>query len=259
MNLKDRCILVWSFTRRQILERYSGSALGLVWAFVNPLVGLALWTFLFTTVIRLRHGGMGGAAGYAIMLWVGMIPWIAFSEAIGAAMGCIRNHANLIKRTLFPIEVLPVAAVLAGFVHSLFALVILLPILLFVFHSVPWTIVYLPIVILYQLAFTIAVAYLVSVATTLVRDAVQIVTNLLTTLMYLTPIIYPHEAIPEPYRTVMLANPIAVIVISYRRMLLEGLPPSWKLLGAHTLVVLVLLWLARRTFQSQRSSFAEII
>jgi lipopolysaccharide transport system permease protein len=103
------------------------------------------------------------------------------------------------------------------------------------------------------------VAYLVSVATTLVRDAVPIVTNLLTTAMYLTPVIYPIDAIPQPYRTFMLANPLAAIVISYRRLLLDGTQPPWTLLGLHAVAAVLLLVVARRTFQAQRSSFAEIL
>jgi lipopolysaccharide transport system permease protein len=257
---RDQWLLLWSFTRRQVVERYRGSALGIVWAFVNPLVALALWTFLLTTVLRLRHEGQGGASGYATMLWAGMIPWMAFSEAINGAMNCIRGHGNLVKRSVFPIEVLPLAAVFSGFIHSLFALSILLPVLLYQFHGIPWQAALLPVVVVVQLVFTAAIAYPVSVATTLVRDTVSIFANLLTTLMYVTPIIYPIESIPEGfYRKVMLLNPLAAIVISYRRVLLDGVQPPWQLLAVHGVVWAVVLVLMRSFFQRQRRTFAEIL
>lgn len=259
MRRRDWWNLVWSFTIRQVAERYRGSALGFLWAFINPLVALALWTFLFTTILRLRHEGTGGAAGYATMLWAGMVPWLAFSEAINGAMSCIRNHSNLVKRTLFPIEVLPLSSVFAGLIHGAIALSILIPVLLLRFHSIPKKAVLLPVVMVTQLIVTTAIAYPVSILTTLVRDFGPVIANLLTTLLYLTPVIYPLESVPEPYRTWMLANPLAVVVESYRHLLLDGAYPSWTLLGAQTVVSGIIVLVARRAFGRQRKTFAEIL
>ncbi|MFN8542848.1 MAG: ABC transporter permease [Candidatus Binatia bacterium] len=259
MGWRDRFHLLWAFTWRQIIERYRGSALGIAWAFINPLVALGLWTFLFTTVLRLRYERAGGTMGYAIMLWAGMVPWMAFSEAINGAMNVIRGHSNLVKRTVFPIEVLPLACVLSGFVQSLFALAILVPVLLVLFHGIPWVVVFLPLVILLQLAFTTAIAYPVAILTTLLRDAGPVVANLLTTAMYLTPVIYPIEGIPEPYRTAMLANPLAVVIQGYRHLLLDGVQPPWPLVLGHLVVWAALLLVGLGAFRRQQTVFAEVL
>ena len=259
MSWQDRWNLLWTFTRRQVVERYRGSALGIVWAFINPLVALALWTFLFTTVLQLRHQGTGGTSGYAIMLWAGMVPWIAFSEAINGAMWCIRNHSNLVKRTVFPIELLPLACVFSGFIQSLFALAILIPVLILKFHWIPASAILLPLIVVVQLLFTAAIAYPVSIATTLVRDMGPVIANLLTTLMYLTPVIYPIDGIPEPYRSTMLLNPLAAVIESYRHLLLDGVSPPWKLLAMHAGVCAMLLLVVSSAFRRQRMNFAEIL
>lgn len=221
--------LIVIFIKRDILSRYKGSFLGILWEFLNPIFLLLLYTFVFSIILRIRFPGTTGISGYSLHLFCGLIPWLAFSETIGRAPELLVTNINLVKKTIFPLEILPIMATSTGFIHALFALLILLiAVVLTNGQFLHITVLLLPVVMIPQLLFTLGLSWIISSIGVAIRDLSEIVRIFLTAWMFLTPIMYPIESIPEKYRNYVFINPFAVIVGSYRDLIIKGIIPDWR-------------------------------
>lgn len=221
--------LIIIFIKRDILTRYKGSFLGISWAFLNPLFLLLLYTVVFSIILGIRFPGTTGISGYSLQLFCGLVPWLAFSETIGRSPSLLLSNVNLVKKTVFPLEILPLVATSTGFIHALFALMILfLAIVLTNGQSLYITVLLLPIVMIPQILFTLGLSWIFSSVGVAFRDLAELVRIFLTAWMFLTPIMYPIEMIPERYRNYVFINPFAVIVEGYRDLIIKGIIPDWR-------------------------------
>ncbi len=251
--------LIKNFVKRDLQARYKGSAIGLFWSVVHPLTMLVLYTYVFSAILRVRVGAAEGTGSFAIYLFCGLLPWNAFAEGVNRSTGVVLEHANLIKRTVFPSEILPIYPVVSGIFNQLVGLVILLVALLVTAHPVSPLILILPAILLLQFALTVGLAWIVAGITVFVRDVGQVWGMLMTIWVFLTPIFYPPVLIPERLRFVLAINPMHALVECYRSLILKGqLPPS-SILAVLAVFALGIFLLGYRVFARAQKAFADVI
>lgn len=258
-ELPRRADLIWPLARRMTLARYRGSALGLLWALLTPAVMIAVFTFIFAGIFGARFTEGGTPWEYALYLFCGLLPWTAFAETVQQSAGIVVAHANLVKRVVFPLETLPVAQALAALVTQLFGTVALFLATVVIRHELHVTALWLPVLLIPQLLLTLGGAWLVASLGVFVRDTSQVLGLLLMAWMYLTPIIYPEHVVPVRFRPALELNPFTPLMRSYRRALLEGLPPDWTGLVYTTVFALAVFLLGYWWFARTRKNFADVI
>ena len=258
-ELPGRFELIASLARRELVARYKGSVLGILWAVVTPVVMIAIFTFIFAGIFNARFGPQGNAWDYALYLFCGLLPWTMFQETLQQSSTTIVTHANLVKRVVFPLETLPVAQALSSLGNQMFGVLALVVATVIVRHELHVTILWLPALIIPQLIFTLGAAWLVASLGVFLRDIAQGITLVLMAWMYLTPIIYPESIVPERYRPFINANPFTALVRSYRRIFLEGLAPDWASLGYFAILALIIFVFGYWWFAKSRRNFADVI
>ena len=259
-ELPRRLDLIVPLARRELVARYRGSALGLLWAVLTPVVMIAIFTFIFAKIFHARFGAESASVwDYALYLFCGLLPWTAFQESLQLASNVIATHANLVKRVVFPLEALPIAQSLAALANQLFGTAALLIAALIIRHELHATLVWLPVLLLPQLAATLGWAWFIASLGVFLRDTAQAVGLALMAWMYLTPIIYPESLVPEGYRSFINLNPFTSLIRSYRRILLEGTPPDWRGLAYFSLFALVCFIFGYWWFAKTRRNFADVI
>jgi ABC-type polysaccharide/polyol phosphate export permease len=249
--------LIQSLVARELKARYRGSVLGFFWSFINPLLLLLVYTFVFTVVLP---GGWDEKLGpRGLFLFCGLLPWTWFSSSLLESANVLMASGNLIKKVLFPAEVLPVVTVLANLMHFFFGLPILVAFLIYYDAPLQWSeLAWFPVVLLVQLLFTLALALIVSALTVHFRDIKDILANLLTLWFFATPIIYPMGEAPDGARWLLNLNPFTHLAISYQELLFyDGPFGHWKWLLALGAGSALLFLLGYFLFDRLRDSFAE--
>jgi ABC-type polysaccharide/polyol phosphate export permease len=250
--------LIQSLVARELKARYRGSVLGFLWSLINPLLLLLIYSFVFTTVMPNR---VAGVQPYALFMFCGILPWNWFVSALTEASGSLISGGNLIKKVLFPAEVLPIVSVLANMVHFFFGLPILI-VFLVVYQRPPHgeDLVWFPIAVAVQLVFTAALALFVSALAVHFRDIRDILSNLLLFWFFATPIIYPwFQPGLERFRLFFNLNPFTHLAVSYQEILFFHTIGHWRWLLALGLGSLVLFLASYWVFDRLRDSFAEAV
>jgi len=251
--------LIRSLVARELKARYRGSVLGFFWSFVNPLLLLLIYTFIFATILV---SGDETLKPVAVFMFCGILPWTWFSASLNEATGSLIAGSNLIKKVLFPAEILPIVTVLANMVHFFLGLLILAGFMVWNHHYPDWAdLAWLPVIILVQLIFTLALALILSSLTVHFRDIRDLLANLLTFWFFATPLIYNYQMPSvQPYRWLFNFNPFFHLGVSYQEVLFFPGPfgHKWWLLclgGASIVFFLAGYWL----FDRLRDSFAESV
>jgi lipopolysaccharide transport system permease protein len=259
LELPARADLIFTFARRDLVGRYKGSALGIAWAVLTPIVMIAIFTFIFAGIFGARFGASDSHWDYALYLFCGLLPWSMFQESVQQSATTIVAHANLVKRVVFPLETLPAAQAFAALGNQLFATVALLIGIILIRQNLQLTSLWFPLLLIPQLLFALGAAWLVASLGVFLRDIAQGVTLLLMAWMYLTPIIYPESIVPERFRWFVNANPFTTLVRSYRNIFLDGVAPDWRGLAYFTAVALVVFFVGYWWFARTRKNFADVI
>src|SRR6476660_1251394 len=258
-ELPARADLIFSFARRDLVGRYKGSALGIAWAVLTPLVMIAIFTFIFAGIFGALFGARDSHWDYALYLFCGLLPWSMFQESVQQSATTIVAHANLVKRVVFPLETLPAAQAFAALGNQLFATIALLIGIVVIRQSLRLTALWFPLLLIPQLLFALGAAWLIASLGVFLRDIAQGVTLLLMAWMYLTPIIYPESIVPERFRVFINLNPFTSLVRSYRRIFLEGAPPDWLGLAYFTGFAIASFLVGYWWFARTRKNFADVI
>jgi lipopolysaccharide transport system permease protein len=253
--------LIGQLVRRDVLGRYQGSFFGVGWTLVTPLLMLGVYTFVFSVVFRSRWGVSqhGGRMEYAVVLFAGMLIFSLFGETINRAPTLILANANYVKRVVFPLEVLPVVALLTALFHALVALLAWAAIAIFVLGGLPWTIILLPLTLAPLLLGTLGAAWILSSLGVYARDIGQVTAILTTALMFLSPIFFPLTSVPPAFRTLVMANPMSFIIESSRAVLILGKLPDWGTLAGFWIGSTALASVGWWVFQKTRTGFADVI
>lgn len=254
--------LILQMTRREVLGRYKGSAMGMAWSFFNPLFMLVVYTFVFSEIFKSRWGGAGGDESktqFAVILFVGMIVMNLFSEVLNRAPGLILANVNYVKKVVFPLEILPVIAMGAALFHSFISLGVLLAAFALFNGYLHWTAIFTPLVLLPLLIMTLGVAWMLASLGVFLRDVGQTIGIVTTVLMFLSPVFYPVAAVPERFRPFIMANPLTFIIEQAREVLIFGHFPDWTGLGIYTMVAIIAAWAGYAWFQKTRKGFADVL
>ena len=258
--------LIQTLVVRELKARYRGSILGFFWSFANPLLLLLVYTFVFSVVLPARFEGVDG---YALFLFCGLLPWTWFTSALTESANSLLANGNLIKKVLFPAEVLPIVAVLSNMAHFFLALPILVIALIFYRTTVGFVeLLWFPVVVLVQFLFTLGLGLVLSALTVHFRDLKDLLANLLTLWFFATPIIYPMTLVadrgpsfmglPPAGKVLMDLNPFAHLAISYQEILFyDGPFGHWRWLLALGAGSVGLLLVGYTLFDRLRDSFAE--
>jgi lipopolysaccharide transport system permease protein len=260
-NLWHHRDLIRQFTRREIEGRYKGSFLGLFWSFVNPLVLLLIYTFVFGVVFKARwpNAKTDNLGEFAMTLFCGLICFSIFSDCINRAPASIISVPNYVKKVVFPLEILAVSAFGSALFHALVSLSILLCANLLFSGTLPWTLLLLPIVALPLVFLSLGLSWFLASLGVFIRDISYTVVLVVQVLFFLTPIFYPLETIPEPYQTLIRLNPLTSAVENFRRVLLWGWQPSWAGFMLWLLVTGLIMLLGYTWFMKTKKAFADVI
>lgn len=252
--------LILQLSKREVVGRYKGSTLGLLWSFVNPLILLLVYTFVFSVVFKARWGDDHAShTQFAIVLFAGMIVFNVFAECVTRAPVLILNNVNLVKKVVFPLEILPIVALASALFHGGVSLLVLLLAELVLNRCVPWTIIVVPAIVAPLAIMSLGVTYLLSSLGVFFRDVAQTTSLLVTMLMFLSPIFYPISAIPESFRGIISINPLAVPIEQMRQVVVLGVLPNLDVLCLYWAASLILLALCFAWFQKSRRAFADVL
>ena len=256
--------LITSMVRRDIHGRYRGSVAGLFWTVINPLLMMLTYSLVFGVILKQRWGPDPAHAGFMnfpLYFIAGMLPWLAFNEALGRAPNAVMEHRTLVKRVVFPIEIVPVNVTLAGLVSEFFGSLVFLTVLLAVRHSVPMTVLYLPLILVPQILLTVGLCWFLAGLGVFLRDVGQFLVFFLTLLFFCTPICYPEPTtgIPAALKSFFHVNPIYVMVKAYRAVLLEGTAPDWQSLAWLSVAGLAAFIFGFAWFYKSRKAFADVL
>lgn len=253
-----RLILV--LTKREVLGRYRGSLLGLLWSFFNPLFMLVVYTFVFSQIFKARwSAGSESKTEFALVLLAGLIMFNLFAECINRAPGLILSNVNYVKKVIFPLEILPIVDLLSAFYHSLVGFLVWLA-AYSVFFGLPHpSTLYLPLILLPFGLFILGLSWSLASLGVFLRDVGQIIGVVVMSLMFLSPIFYPATALPADYQRLLFLNPLTPVVELARDVLYWGKAPDFALLGVYWLVAMAISWLGFAWFQSTRKGFADVL
>jgi len=253
--------LIFQMTRREVVGRYKGSVMGLLWSFINPVFMLAVYTFVFSVVFKSRWGvdGNESKTQFAIILFVGMIVHSLFAEVLNHSPSLILTNANYVKKVIFPLEILPVISMGAALFHTLVSLVVLL-ISFVIFNShLHWTVIFTPLVLLPLVILTMGFAWVLASLGVFIRDVGQTIGLVTTVMMFLSPVFFPVTSMPAAYRPLIMANPITFIIEQSREVLIWDHQPNWIGLGIYTLAATAVAWSGYAWFQKTRNGFADVL
>jgi len=253
--------LIVQMTKREVVGRYKGSVMGLLWSFLNPVFMLTVYTFVFSVVFKARWGvdGNDSKTQFAVVLFVGMIVHGLFAEVVNRAPSLILANVNYVKKVIFPLEILPVITMCAALFHGLVSLAVLL-IAFFIFnHSLQWTVIFIPLVLLPMVILTLGCAWMLASLGVFIRDVGQTIGIITTVMMFLSPVFFPVTALPEVYRPLIMANPLTFIIEQAREVLIWGHSPNWTGLGIYTVAATVVAWVGYVWFQKTRKGFADVL
>lgn len=254
--------MVIQLAKREVEGRYKGSLFGFAWALLNPLILLALYTFVFGYVFRARWGAGSNvydSAEYAVILYAGLILHGFFAECLTRAPGLIVGNPNFVKKIVFPLELLAWAHHCAAWFHFFMSWMVLVAFQLFVFGHVPLTAFLLPFVILPCVLYAQGLMWGVSALTVYFRDLAQLIGLVVTCLLFASPVLYPLDSVPESFRGFLYLNPLTSSLEMFRSVMIWGRVPDLTELVCQILVGLGVFCGGLFIFQRSRSGFADVL
>jgi len=251
--------VITTFVRREMRSRYGTSALGLGWPLIRPLSLLALYTFVFSSVMNVKFGQSTSTSGYALYLFCALVPWMTFADGITRATTAITEQAPLVKRIRFPSEVLPLHHVLVALAIESLGLVILLGALIVTDRNPGWPLVSLAAIVIPQFLFTAGIAWMLAAFSVLVPDTRPAVTFGLMFWMYATPIFYPLSDVPERFQWLFWLNPLTYLVDAYRGAMLEHRTPALEPFALFCAVSVVVFIAGYWVFHRFKYEFADVL
>lgn len=253
--------LITNLVRRDLKTRHRGTALGMVWSLVTPLLLVGLYTFIFTFILPTSPIKDSGDVPFAIYFFVALVAWNLFANGTVNAAGSIVGSGYLLKKVFFPREILPLTAVLSVLVTFAFEFAVAIAATV-VFQGVPsWHIVYAPLILVVPLALAYGVGMLLAALTVFFRDIEHFLGIFMQLWFWGTPIIYSLAFVADKpvFTNILQANPMTGVVVSLRNVMLLGSPPDWLLLGYDALVAVVILVVAHVVFGRTKRLFPEMI
>ncbi len=259
--LRARMELLLPLIRRDVAGRYRGSALGLLWSFLNPLFMLSIFTLVFGAVFQSRWGASGGQSltEFSIILFTGLTVFQFFAEVVNRAPGLILANAGYVKKIVFPLQLLPLVAVGSALFHAAVSFALIVAFIALMRGGVPATAWLLPLVLAPLVLLTVGLAWFLSAFGTYVRDIGQITGSLVTALMFLSGVFFPRTALPEWIQPWIAFGPVTLPMEMAREVLVFARLPDWYGLAAYSAAALAMSIFGRLVFQKLRKGFADVV
>ena len=252
--------LILTLAKREVIGRYQGSVLGILWSFFNPVLLLVVYTFVFSVVFKARWaGGSESKTEFALVLFAGLLIFNLFAECVSRAPGLILGNVSYVKKVVFPLEILPLVSLVSALFHLVVSFAVWLAFYLVFFGTPHITLFLFPIVLLPFLLFVTGVCWFFASLGVFLRDAGQIIGLTITVLMFCSPIFYPISALPERYRSLLHINPLTIVIEQTRDVLIWGKPLDVPLYFAYFLGASMVAALGFAWFQKTRKGFADVL
>lgn len=252
--------LINASAKREVIGRYRGSMLGLLWSLFNPLMMLVVYTFVFSVVFKARWGGGSDSkTEFALLLFAGLIVFNWFAECVNRAPTLILSNTNYVKKVVFPLEILPFVSLLAASYHTAVSLAVWLIAYLILFGVPHITVLFLPLVFLPFALFLMGLCWALASLGVFLRDVSQIVGVVTSVLMFLSAIFFPVSALPEAYQKILYLNPLVPIIELTRDVLYWGKAPDMVVLAIYWVIAGLIAWLGFAWFQKTRKGFADVL
>lgn len=244
--------MIFSLVKRDLRGRYKASVLGFLWTFINPLCQILVYTFVFQFIMRT------GIEQFSVYLISGMIPWIFFSTAVSGGTMCIKNQSEMVKKIYFPREVLPISFVTSAFVNMLFCFIMIFLVIAVSGRGFsPIALLFLPLVMIIEYIMALGFTFIVSGLTIYFRDMEHIVGVIMMAWIYLTPIMYTVDMVPEKLRSVYYINPMTPVIQAYQEILYYEQIPQMKTLLLSGVFGVAILLIGALAFKHMERNFAE--
>lgn len=251
--------LIMRLIQREIVGRYRGSFAGMAWSFITPLIMLLLYTFVFSVVFRAKWKDFDTSSGFALILFSGLIVHGVLAECINRSPGLITGNSNYVKKVVFPLEVYAWVTLGSAIFHAGVSWLVLTIAQLCMGVALPWTVVLFPLVMLPLLLGSLGISWFLAAIGVYFRDVAQITGTVATLFLFLSPVFYSLDSLPEKYRPLILANPLTVVLESARDVLMFGRVPSLEYFVGGLLIGLLVAMAGYAFFQKSRDGFADVI
>jgi len=253
--------LIRYMVQRQMARSYQASYLGLLWAFLSPLLMVVLLTLIFSEIIGIKFKEVTGnpSLNFGLYLYCGLLPFLAYSQALSRGVNVIRRNSGLVQGVVFPLEVLPLTTMAASLVQNVLGVGALFFVLVLFGQELHLTALLLPLVLIPQLLFILGLCYLMAVAGTYVPDIRETLRAIIRGTFFITPILWPTGRVPEQYSFLVDYNPLAVLVNAYRNLILNGKLPDLESAFWFTLFAVALFVVGLVVFNRVKHNFADLL
>jgi len=243
------------------MRRYRLSSFGLLWTIIVPLTTLGIYTFVFGVVMESRWGSSGAADTYSfsLHLFSGLIVFWVLAEIMGQAPSAVVDHTNLVKRAVFPLEILPAVVVGSAMFHALVNTAVFLAALMVLEEQIPLTALLLPLVLLPFILLLTGISWILAAIGVYFRDIVHMVGLLMTAALFISPVFYATDRLNPALQTLIMLNPITFIVLEVRVVVLEGRMPDWAGLGLYLAVAWLVAVAGLAFFRHARANFSDVL
>lgn len=252
--------LIRSLIQREVVGRYKGSMLGIVWSLVTPVLMLFIYTFVFSVVFKARwNADTDSKAEFALVLFAGLLVFNLFAECVNRAPNLVVSNVNYVKKVVFPLEVLPWVAMGSALFHFGVSFCVWLVAYVVLAGAPHWTVALSPLIMAPFVLFTMGLSWALAALGVFLRDVGQIIGMVVQILMFLTPIFYPASALPERFQAWLLLNPLTIPIEMMRDVMYWGHTPNWRLWMVAVLASVAMAMLGFAWFQKTRKGFADVL
>ena len=252
--------LFLQLTKRDIIGRYRGSILGILWSVFNPLLLLSVYTFVFGVIFKSSwEGNSENIFDFALILYTGLIVYFIFIDVVNRAPSLIVNNSIYVKKVVFPLHILPWVTAGSMIFHTCMNLAVLFVFYFLVNFYLNWTIIFLPIILIPFILLSVGISWFLSSLGVYVKDTTHVIGILVMVLLFISPIFYPMSSLPESIRDFILLNPLSFIIEEARSVIIWGELPNWYGLSIYYLVSFIVAWLGFISFQKMKKGFADVI
>src|SRR5688572_23741746 len=251
--------LIRNFVARDLRSRYVGSFMGFFWSVIHPIVLLVSYTFVFQVIFQIRPHADSGTTSFSLFLFCSILPWLFFQDTLQRSSTVIIDNTNLVTKTLFPTEILPLTVMLAGLVNHLIGFAILFAIIIITTGKISIFVLLLPLYLLALMLFALGLSWLVASLNVFVRDISQVLVVVLTFWFWFTPIFFPPERFPKNLMFLVDWNPMAYIISGYRDCLLRMQLPDLKALAILMGLSLVVFISGGIFFRLAKREFVDVL
>jgi len=258
-NLARHRELIITMTWREFSARYRGSFGGLFWSVIHPLVMMVIYTIVFSLFLKIKFSTDASPITFSVYLLCGLLPWSAFSEGMSRCNDIIRSNVNLVKRVVFPLEILPMNAALTASIQQVVGFFLLIPLAWWVTGDLFGTILFVPVILILQLLLAIGMNWITASLSVYIPDLGQMLSLVLTIWMFLTPIFYPEDVVPSQALILFQINPMARLVKLYRGAFMTGQLPGLEGLLGTVIFCFFTFLLGYFWFMHSKKGFADVL